>query len=96
MVYGYLSELQLNFFECIKTVSISIESIGTFNPIQDGPFRNCSRIEGAAEGGGGAQKDPLPKTCHTYRTMMKLDTAIPYLKKIQKIYKSRDTALEFC
>ena len=38
---------------------------------------------GAAYGLGG-QKDPLPKICHTYPTMMKLDTVIPYLKKVQK------------
>ena len=36
---------------------------------------------------------PLPKLCHTYATMIELDTAIPYLKKIQKVYESRDTAL---
>ena len=41
----------------------------------------------------GGQKGPLPKICHTYPTMMKPDTVIPYLKKIQKIYKSRDTSL---
>ena len=27
---------------------------------------------------------PLSKICHTYRTIMKLGTIIPYLKKIQK------------
>ena len=36
-----------------------------------------------------------PKICHTYRTMMKLGTVISYPKKIQKIYESRDTPLEF-
>ena len=35
----------------------------------------------------GEQKGPLPKICHTYPTMMKLGTVIPYLKKIQKIDK---------
>ena len=55
------------------------------NPIQDGPFWGCSRM------GGG-----LPKICHTYPTMMKLGTVIPYLKKTPKIYESRDTPLEFC
>ena len=30
------------------------------------------------------KKTRLPKICHTYPTMMKLDTLIPYLKKIQK------------
>ena len=50
---------------------------------------------GAAHGIGGA-KGPLPKICHAYPTMMKLGTAKPYPKKIQKIYESRDTLLEFC
>ena len=53
-------------------------------------------VFGAAHGLGGGQKDPLPKICRTYPKMMKLDTVIPYLKKIQKIYESRDTPLEFC
>ena len=61
-----------------------------FNHIQDGLFRGCSRI------GGGGQKGPLPKIFHTYPTMMKLGTVIPYPKNIQKIYESRDTPLEFC
>ena len=39
---------------------------------------------------------PLPKIRHTYPTIMKLGTVIPYLRKIQKMYKSRDTFLEFC
>ena len=61
-----------------------------FNPIQDGLFRDCSRI------GGGAFLPPLPKIRHTYPTAMKLGTVISYLRKIQKMYKSRDTSLEFC
>ena len=32
----------------------------------------------------------------TYPTMMKLDTVVPYLSKIQKKYESCDTLLEFC
>ena len=44
----------------------------------------------------GSKKYSLPKICHTYPTIMKLDTVVPYLKKIQKKYKSRDTVLEFC
>ena len=59
------------------------------NPIQDGRFRGCSRM-------GGAFLTPLPKIHQTYPTMMKLVTVIPYLRKIQKMYKSRDTPLEFC
>ena len=47
-------------------------------------------------GGGGGKKVPVPKICHTYPTMMKLGTVISYAKKIQKIYESRDTPLDFC
>ena len=38
----------------------------------------------------------LPKIYHSYPAMMKRGTVIPYLKKIQRIYESRDTPLEFC
>ena len=48
---------------------------------------------GAAHGWGG--EGPLPKICQTYPTIMKLGTLIPYLKKMQKMYKSYDTHLEF-
>ena len=48
----------------------------------------------AAHGLG--EKEPFPKICRTYPTMMKLGTVIPYLKKIQKKYESRDTPLELC
>ena len=50
---------------------------------------------GAAHGWRG-KKAPLPNICHAYPIMMKLGTVIPYLRKIQKIEKSRDTPLEFC
>ena len=61
-----------------------------FSLIDDGPFfRGCSRI-------GGTKKAPLPKICLTYPTMMTLSTVMHYPKKIQKIYKSCDTPLEFC
>ena len=48
------------------------------------------------EEGGGRQKDPPSPKPVTHPTMKKLGTVIPYLKKIQKIHKSRDTPLEFC
>ena len=44
----------------------------------------------------GWQKAPFPKICHTYPTIMKLGTVIPYLKKIHKMYESSDAPLEFC
>ena len=28
--------------------------------------------------------------------VMKLDTVIPYLNKLQKVYESRDTYIQFC
>ena len=56
-------------------------------------FRMC--FFGAAHGWG-AKRLFLPKICHTYPTIIKLGTLIPYLKKIQEIYKSRDTTSEFC
>ena len=40
--------------------------------------------------GGEAERFPLPKICHRYPTMMKIGAVIPYLKKIQQIYKSPD------
>ena len=45
-----------------------------------------------AWGGGQDKKIPLLKICHTYPTMMTLDTVIPYIKCIPKIYKSHYTA----
>ena len=44
-------------------------------------------MDESGEGGGGVQKVPprLPKICHINLTMMKLGTAVPSLKNIQKI-----------
>ena len=50
---------------------------------------------GGVGGGAGAKKAPLPKICHRYPTMMKFGTVIPCLKRIQKIYESRDIPPEF-
>ena len=41
-----------------------------------GIFWGCSRM------GGGS---PLPKTCHTYPTKIKLSTVIPYLRRLKNI-----------
>ena len=48
------------------------------NPVKDGRFWGCSRI------GEWEQKAPLHRFSHTYPTMMKLGTVVPYIKKIQK------------
>ena len=53
-------------------------------------------IFGAAHGWRWAKRPPLPKICDIYPTIMKLGAVIPYLRKIQKVYQSRDTPLEFC
>ena len=51
---------------------------------------------GAGQGWGRAKRPPVSKICNTYPKMMKLGTVIPYLKEIQKIFKSSDTPLDFC
>ena len=52
---------------------------------------------GGAHGWGEEhKKSSLPKICSKYFTMMRLGTIMPYLKKIQKIYRSRAAPLEFC
>ena len=51
---------------------------------------------GAAHGWGEQKDPPLLKICHTYPTMMKPGIVIPYPRRIQKTYKSRDTPLEIC
>ena len=45
---------------------------------------------------GRGKKGPFLKICHTYPTMMKRGTVISYLRRIQKIFESQDTSLEFC
>ena len=45
--------------------------------------------------GGGGKKGTLPKISQTYPTIMKLGTVIHYLK-IQKMYETNDTPLQFC
>ena len=77
-----------NFIENSLMKNSLCEKLFGVSPIQDGLFRGCSRMEGA-------KKAPLPKICHTYPTMIKFGTVIPYLEKIEKIYESRDTPREF-
>ena len=74
----------LSYLDSFRLIWAHLDSLELINPIQDGLFRGCSRM------------GLLPKTCHTYPTMMKLGTVILYPRKIQKIYESRDTLLEFC
>ena len=50
------------------------------NSIKDGLFR------GSSQNPVFLGPLPLPTICHTYPTMMKLDTVISYPKKIQKLH----------
>ena len=44
--------------------------------------------------GGRGQKSPFPKICHTYPTMMKLGTVIPFHRKLANFVKSRNTDID--
>ena len=59
------------------------------NPIQDGSYWGCLQMRES-------KKALFLEICHTYPTVMKFATVIPYLKKILKTCRSRDTPLEFC
>ena len=61
----------------------------TFNPIYNGPLSGLLTE-------GGAKRLPTLKSVTYFPSMMTLGTVTIYLKKIKKIYKSRDTRLEFC
>ena len=69
--------------------SVKIIELCGFNPVQDGHFRGCSLM-------GYPKKAPPPQNLSHISYKMKLGTGIPYLKKIQKKYESRETPFEFC
>ena len=55
--------------------------------------------KGGVQGVGGVEQKShlsLHKHCHTHPKMMKHSRVKPCLKKVQKIYESRDTPFEFC
>ena len=66
----------MSFFANINIIFFVNVIIIFVNPIPDGYFSGGSRMVWT--------KVPLSKICHTYPTVMKLGTVIPYLKKIQK------------
>ena len=76
---------KVNFYFFFQTQSL-------FNPIKYGSCQGCLRI---GWGWGGKKPPPPSLKSVTHPTVMKFDTVIPYLKKIQKIYVSCDTPLEF-
>ena len=64
-------------FSCVEWDS---NVLLTLTPFRMGNFGTAHGWE------GGAKKSSLPKICHTYPTMIRLGTVLPYLKKIQKSY----------
>ena len=97
-VYRRLQLIKFTFMKQKKSINICIFYIMTnifqntffyisvVNAIQDGPFRGCWGL---------GRKSSLPKIYHKWSPMMKLDTVIPYLNKIQNICKSHDTHYAF-
>ena len=67
-------------------------------PKKSNPYLTPLRMDffGAAHGCGGGRRFPVLIIYHTCPKTMKLDTVTNYLKKIQKLYQSRKTPLEFC
>ena len=80
------------FIQAVLLMSVSERTLTLFRM---GIF-GAAHGWGWGVGGGGKKCPPLPEICHTYPAMMKLGTVIPYLKKIQKLYDSRDTLHDFC
>ena len=91
MFEGYFSLVLCSWSYTIRSMDANIHP--RLLNFREGPQWN---ISGLLTDGEGLFGPPLPKICHTYPAMMKLGTVIPYLRKTQKIYKSRDTSLEFC
>ena len=83
---------------CLAVISLDSSLKKDENSYLQVFLKECKYINlfrmGIQEGGG--KKVLLPKICHTYPTMMKLDTFIRYPKKIKKIYESHDTLPDFC
>ena len=86
---GVLIDKNLSWKQHIRDVSTkiskSIDILYKSRGIVKQPLLTLFRMGffGAACGWVG-QKAPLPKICHTYSTMMKLGTVIPYQKRSKK------------
>ena len=90
-----LLQRQLTITLCKRTLlhnaKVEVKNSHFFQPYSGWTFLGLFTDEG-----WGSKRTSLPKLCHTYTAMMKIGTVIPYLKRIQKMYESRDTSLEFC
>ena len=84
-----------SYLKLIVQAHFQVDFFHNINPIQDGSFRGCSWIVVVVGGGEGqASKKPSPSFKSVTHILQWWN--LPYLKKIHKIYKSRDTLLEFC
>ena len=84
--------IQLGWFLPFNFIINPVEAISESNgPIQDRSCWGRSRMMGGAE----SAKRPSLKSV-TYILQWWNFAVIPYLKKIQKMYKSRNTPLHFC
>ena len=81
----FILSLNITLFSKIFTKTLTLFKMDIFGAAHE-----------SGRGGGWQKGPPLPKICHTYPTKMKPGTVIPYLKKIQKIYESRYTPVDFC
>ena len=79
-----VGNMQIYFYSTEMKNSTQLMIKLSFNPIQDWLFQGCSRMGG-----------PSLKSATHILQWWNL-AVIPYLRKIQKVYKSRDTSLEFC
>ena len=82
-----------NYFN-IETYELAVSCINSF--YNKNMSYVCKKNLNPIQNGTKKPPPPNPKICQTYPTMMELGTVIPYVKKIQKIYQSRDTHPEFC
>ena len=76
-------------------MSVFRSNEGQYRPEQNSGYKHFSRSVFSGlllDGGGGTTS----LKSDTHPTKVNLGTVIPYLKKIQKTYESRDTRLEFC
>ena len=78
----------LAFFQCLILLHLIY-----LNPILTLTLTLTLRIGLLGLLRNGGEKFLLPKTCHTYPTMIKGGTLIAYIKKIQERYKSRGKSL---
>ena len=82
-----------NFAEIIKITTNSMKK--TINAFQNKHFWGYSQMGYGRGGEEAGESRTNTKICRTYLAIMKRGTVIAYLTKIQRVYQSRETLLEF-